>query len=206
MPRTHSSNHTRDRSGIGRDGVDPVLEDLATVFRLHGFEGASLSRLAEATSLGRASLYHRFPGGKDEMARAVLEYVGGRFESIVLAPLDGDGDPGGRLAAMGRGLKTFYEGGSMPCMLETLSIGAVDERVRAGVGGAFQRWIAALTAVLVEAGLPRAEAKRRAEDFVVRVEGALVVSRGLEAERLFTRVLKSIPGLLEPAAGRAARR
>ena len=51
---------------------EKLIERLTSVFRIYGYEGASLSRIAEATGLQRASLYHRFPGGKEEMAEAVL--------------------------------------------------------------------------------------------------------------------------------------
>lgn len=46
---------------------------LAEVFRRHGYDGASMAEISAATGLGRSSLYHWFPGGKDEMAAAVLQ-------------------------------------------------------------------------------------------------------------------------------------
>jgi AcrR family transcriptional regulator len=45
-----------------------TLPTLAEVFREHGYEDASLSLLSQATGLGKGSLYHFFPGGKEEMA------------------------------------------------------------------------------------------------------------------------------------------
>ncbi len=51
---------------------EELLDRLTSVFRTHGFEGASLSLISKATGLQRASLYHRFPGGKEEMAKAVF--------------------------------------------------------------------------------------------------------------------------------------
>ena len=47
-----------------------TLPGLAEAFREHGYAGASLSVIGEATGLGRGSLYHFFPGGKREMAEA----------------------------------------------------------------------------------------------------------------------------------------
>ncbi|MDH3644464.1 MAG: TetR/AcrR family transcriptional regulator, partial [Gammaproteobacteria bacterium] len=39
------------------------LEDqLVTVFKKRGYEGATLNQLADATGLSKASLYHHFPG------------------------------------------------------------------------------------------------------------------------------------------------
>src|SRR5476649_1575217 len=67
-----------------RDDVVPML---AEVFRLHGFEGASLARICEGTGLGKGSIYHFFPGGKEEMADAVLAEIGAWFRDQVYAPL-----------------------------------------------------------------------------------------------------------------------
>jgi len=55
---------------------DEVVERLVGVFQRCGYDGASLSELSAATGLGRSSLYHHFPGGKEEMARAVIARVG----------------------------------------------------------------------------------------------------------------------------------
>ena len=49
-----------------------LTEALTRVFQTYGYDGATLSRISDATGLQRASLYHRFPGGKEEMAKFVL--------------------------------------------------------------------------------------------------------------------------------------
>ena len=68
---------------------DEVLSRLFGVFRTYGYEGATLARISESTGLGRASLYHYFPGGKDEMAREVLGVAQGWLAQNVVAPLEG---------------------------------------------------------------------------------------------------------------------
>src|SRR5687767_7960924 len=62
-----------------------LLERLTGVFRRHGYDGASLSVIAAATGLQRSSLYHRFPGGKEQMAAEVARALGGHFSSQLLA-------------------------------------------------------------------------------------------------------------------------
>ncbi|MEO0971892.1 MAG: helix-turn-helix domain-containing protein, partial [Pseudomonadota bacterium] len=51
---------------------DDLLDRLSSVFREVGYEEASMALLASASGLKKASLYHRFPGGKEQMAREVL--------------------------------------------------------------------------------------------------------------------------------------
>jgi AcrR family transcriptional regulator len=67
-----------------RSGAVPLL---AEVFRTYGFEGASLARISEGTGLGKGSIYNFFPGGKDEMAEAVLDEIDGWFRRAGVPPL-----------------------------------------------------------------------------------------------------------------------
>ncbi|RYZ76568.1 MAG: TetR/AcrR family transcriptional regulator, partial [Proteobacteria bacterium] len=39
-----------------------ILSVLLSEFRISGYEGVSMSRISEVTGLGKASLYHHFPG------------------------------------------------------------------------------------------------------------------------------------------------
>ena len=80
-----------------RSDVVPVV---AEVFRTHGYEGATLSVITEATGLGKGSLYHFFPGGKEELAAAVLEEIESWFRVNVFAPLASNRDPEQAVKAM----------------------------------------------------------------------------------------------------------
>jgi TetR/AcrR family transcriptional repressor of lmrAB and yxaGH operons len=50
---------------------EDFLATALDLFRTYGFEGVSLKQLADATGLEKASLYYRFPGGKDAIAMAI---------------------------------------------------------------------------------------------------------------------------------------
>jgi AcrR family transcriptional regulator len=56
-----------------------VIEKITESFQAYGFEGTSLSTISKATGLIKASLYCRFPAGKDEMAEAALRSVDQQF-------------------------------------------------------------------------------------------------------------------------------
>lgn len=178
---------------------DDVLERLTEVFRTVGYDGATLSRLSEATGLQRASLYHRFPGGKQEMAEAVLSRAGALFQQNILDPLTGTGTPEERLERMSRKLDEFYCRGSSPCLLDTLSFGDGGDIFESHIKESFSRWIDALARVAREAtGCSRKSARERAEDAVIRIQGALVLARGSGNTKPFQRILRSLPGdLLE---------
>lgn len=169
-----------------------LLGRLTEVFRSVGYEGASLALLSQGTGLAKAALYHRFPGGKEEMARAALYEVGREMAITVLRHLDGKGSPWQKLAAMRDGLAAFYDDGKLSCLAELFSVEGVPETVRLPLAGGLHAWIGAIADVVAEAGFDPGEAARRAEDAVVRVEGALVVSRALADRNAFRRALERL--------------
>lgn len=175
---------------------EEVLDRLTAAFRQHGFDGASIARLSEATGLGKASLYHYFKGGKQEMAEAVMAHVGGRFGELVVAPLRGAGAPVHRLNQMILGLDEFYQRGSASCILDLFGIGSAGQQFRPQLKGSIDRFRNAIARTLEEAGLDPTLAADRAEDAVVAIQGALVVSRATGSRDAFKRVLAQLPDKL----------
>src|SRR5437763_16342321 len=100
---------------------DEVLDRLLDAFRDRGYEGASLAELSAATGLVKASLYHYFPGGKAEMATAVLAHLDKLLAEQLYAPLRTHLPPSKKVAAMLDTIDAFYEGGRKACLLERLS-------------------------------------------------------------------------------------
>ena len=172
---------------------DEVLNRLLHAFRTHGYDGATLALLSEATGLKKASLYHYFPGGKEEMGRAVLGHAGAWFRTHIIDPLHAPGDPRDRLTAMVNQLDTFYRQGRDACLIGALVLGGGLERFQTNLEGALERWMTAVAAVLRDAGLPEDVARARAEDAVVRIQGALIVARGLQTTEPFRRTLERLP-------------
>ncbi len=170
-----------------------LLNRLTEVFRTHGYEGASLSKISEATGLQRASLYHRFPGGKAEMAEAVLNRAGEWLEVHALRLLTESGPPEQRLRQMARKLDEFYEGGKQSCLLDALSFGVEEGGIRDHQRAAMQAWVEAIAIMLRESGLPTRAARERAQDAVIRIQGSLVMARATGDPRPFRRTLRNLP-------------
>jgi AcrR family transcriptional regulator len=63
-----------------------MLERLMDLFRAKGFDGASVSDISDATGLGKSSLYHHFPDGKEEMAIQVLAHLEDQLERALFEP------------------------------------------------------------------------------------------------------------------------
>lgn len=176
-----------------------AVQTLVMVFRQYGYEGTTLSKISQATALGKASLYHHFPKGKQEMAEAVLEYASEWFRDMILAPLQAPGTPSDRIRLMSDRLNQFYDGGRSACLLAIFTLGESDELFHQQVHQMLNAWIDGLAQVLIETNIPSEQARQRAEDAVIQVQGALVLTRGLDSTKPFERVLQELPvKLLEP--------
>lgn len=174
-----------------------LLTALTEVFRTHGYEGATLSLISQATGLKKSSLYHRFPKGKEQMASAVLDSAIEHLENYVLEPLSGDGSVRSRVKRTAQRISEFYGGGEKACFLDTMSIGlnqpeSISEKLR----HAYDGLIEAFAEIAQEAGHPRKIAKQRAIDTVVQLEGAIVISRIYGRTSVFRSVLARFPDLI----------
>jgi AcrR family transcriptional regulator len=173
-----------------------LLDRLGVLFRTDGYDGASLANIAEATGLRKSSLYHRFPGGKAQMAEEVTLAIAVHFTHEVLAPLSGPGTARERLTQVAERLDEFYDGGRRSCLLDTLSISDPGTAATAGLGLAADGWIAAFADLATAEGADRAEAQSRSEDAVAAIEGALVLARVTGNVQPFARSLERLPSFL----------
>ncbi|AXC14792.1 transcriptional regulator, putative [Acidisarcina polymorpha] len=178
-------------------------EDLLAIaldlFRTYGFEGVSLKRLADATGLEKASLYYRYPDGKDEIAMAIARNAVAWFQANVFEPLTSTSPVRKRVSFVAERLKEFYSGGSKACLMDVLSIPGGSEELQLALRGAMQAWVSAFALIAKESGFGIAAARSKAEEAIIRIEGSLVVARVLGDTTGFERVLKSLPDLLTGA-------
>lgn len=166
---------------------------LLSLFRQHGYDGATLAKISEATGLGKASLYHHFPNGKDEMVNTVLNSLQVFMEEQILATLAGEGEPLAKFERMCDRLNYVYENGDQPCLFAILLMGSARDTFHDQVKRIFQAWIDAMVGVFQNAGLDQELAKRRAEDAAIAIQGALILTQGLNDPRIFQRVINELP-------------
>ncbi|HEY9662784.1 MAG TPA: TetR/AcrR family transcriptional regulator, partial [Allocoleopsis sp.] len=166
---------------------------LLQLFRQYGYDGATLSKISEATGLGKASLYHHFPGGKDQMVEAVLDYLEHWMDQNILQMLKRPGDPQSRLQQMCDRLSLVYEGGKQPCLSAILLLGSARSVFHERVQTIYQVWIDAIAQLLIEAGMNKTLAQQRGEDGIIAIQGALILSQGLNNPDPFQRMMQQLP-------------
>lgn len=173
---------------------------VAEVFRELGYEGASMSEITARTKLSKGSLYHFFPGGKEEMAAEIMTNIDAWFVKEMFAPLE-ESEPRAAIARMWETADSYFRSGRRVCLIGAFALDETRDRFSAAIRGYFHRWIEALAGALVKAGLSGSEAKALAEEAVIGIQGALMLARALGDETVFARTLERLKRRLEIALG-----
>lgn len=171
---------------------EEVLDRILAEFRLRGFDASSLSDLSSATGLGRSSLYHHFPDGKQQMAAEVLAHLQATLQNAVFTPLRQVRPAKKRLDGLLDAIDAFYRGGKDACLLERLSASTAARSLQAPLRETFVAMMSAFEETARDAGLTPAVARSRSEDAVIRIEGSLVVCAGMADTGPFARVIRHL--------------
>ena len=171
---------------------ETYIPSLMRLFRQYGYDGATLSKISQATGLGKASLYHHFPGGKDEMVEAMLDYLESWLDQNIVQTLNSPGEPLSRLQHMCDRVNEVYEGGKQPCLSAILLLGSARGVFHDRVKASYRTWIDAIATVLIECGMSEELAQQRAADAVSAIQGSLIVSQGLDDPSGFQRVIQHL--------------
>ncbi|PZV08990.1 MAG: TetR/AcrR family transcriptional regulator [Leptolyngbya sp.] len=168
----------------------PFLLDL---FRQLGYDGVTLSKISQVTGLGKASLYHHFPGGKDEMVETVLIAMEQGLEQIALETFRSEGDALTRLQTMCDRISIAYDDGRKPCLLAALMLGSAKAVFQERVRSLLKLWMDAIATILIEDGMDEGLARQRGEDGIIAIQGALILAQGLGDAAPFQRVIEQLP-------------
>jgi TetR/AcrR family transcriptional repressor of lmrAB and yxaGH operons len=152
-----------------------IVDKLFVVFRDRGYEGASLADLSRATGLGKSSLYHHFPKGKEQMAEAVLEKGKAFIQSAVVDVAASSGPLKARIRKVIAALDELYASGHNPCVLGGLATSEIGPGGRQLVREIFGMWTDGITVLAHESGMSQVKARHFAEDWIAQVQGTLIL-------------------------------
>ena len=170
-----------------------MIAGLTKVFRDKGYEGASLNDLADVTGLKKASLYHRFPNGKQEMAESVLNTVDQWVDDNIFLPLMDENQPAKmRLTEALKNIGILYNGGESTCVLRAFSmhsgLSLFEQQIKSGM----EKWISAFNALGISLRLTPTQSQQDAVQTLIELQGSLIVTRGLADTNIFESTLKNI--------------
>jgi AcrR family transcriptional regulator len=158
-----------------------ILLATAELFRRQGFNGTSLKDITSLAGATTGSLYHFWPGGKNELTSEVLSTTGAAYGELFETVLSDADD-------LADGITAFFDGGAAllestdfidPCPIGTVAreVAGTHDALRSTALAVFEQWIATATTAFERAGIPPELARDLAGTLVMAIEGGFVVAR-----------------------------
>lgn len=163
------------------DTRERLLAAAERLFRTQGYSGTGLKALTAKAEAPWGSLYHFFPGGKEELGVEALRYGGAIYASGIRATFEHFGDPVEASARLFLGeahilSSSDYRDGC-PIASTTLDIASTNEPLRLACAEVFASWQDAIAAGLRAGGAPEDIAADLAGFILSTLEGAIVLAR-----------------------------
>src|SRR3954453_2956786 len=164
---------------------DRIVAAAAQLYGRFGYTGVGLKQVAAESGSPIGSLYHFFPGGKDELAAEALRMSGAGYQLLVEGILETapDLESAIRISFAGAAEVLAASDYADACWIETvaLEVASTNEPLRLVTAEIFERWIDGATAWCESHGLPPDEARALGIAYITGLEGAFVLARSLRS-------------------------
>jgi TetR/AcrR family transcriptional regulator, lmrAB and yxaGH operons repressor len=177
-----------------------MIERTAVLLAKKGLQGASFSEILEASGAPRGSLYHHFPGGKDELVLAALEHAANQALSVL------DRLSGKPAREVAEGFLSLWRSVlarsdfSAGCAVVAVTVAAESEDLRARAAEILRSWRDKLVTLFVAGGLPKKKARSLAASLVAACEGGVILARAERSFEPFDLVAAEQLAMIEAAA------
>ena len=170
------------------------------LFRRQGFNGTSLSQIVKASQSTTGSLYHFFPGGKDELTAEVLRTSGAAYGQLVDMIVRAAVNPAQGMSDAFAGAAELIEQSGFidPCPIGTVAreVASTHESLRQVAAAVMQGWTDTLVAVFVDAGIGAERAVPLATIVIASIEGGFILARTHADTTAFLMIGESLSALI----------
>nr|WP_028925824.1 TetR/AcrR family transcriptional regulator [Pseudonocardia acaciae] len=162
-----------------------IQDTAATLFRRNGYASTGLKRIAAESSAPFGSIYHFFPGGKQQLAEETIRTAGREYGRLVLALLESVPDPLESIehafATAAENLAATDYADACPIATVALEVASTNDPLRLATARVFDEWVQAGTDWFGR-WVPDAESARSlAYTMIMVLEGAFILARAARA-------------------------
>jgi AcrR family transcriptional regulator len=168
---------------MARPTRERIVQSSAELFRRQGFTGTGVKQIVAEASAPFGSIYHFFPGGKEQLGEEVIRYSGAIYGQLIGAFYGPGCDPVAAtrdfFAAAGATLRETDFADACPIATVALEVSSSSEPMREACADVFNEWIEGASGALAAAGVPKTHTRRIAISLLCSLEGAFVLGRAL---------------------------
>jgi AcrR family transcriptional regulator len=166
---------------MAKDTRARIVEKSAVLFRRQGFTGTGVKQIVAEASAPFGSVYHFFPGGKEELGAEVIRWSGALYGQLI----DAFFPPGAGLeeatraffAAAAQTLEETDYADACPIATVALEMSSASEPMREACAEVFESWIQAAADRFADGGVSRRSARPLAVSTLTLLEGAFILAR-----------------------------
>jgi AcrR family transcriptional regulator len=163
------------------DTRERIVEASAELLRHQGYAATGVKQIVTAAQAPLGSLYHFFPGGKEQLGAEAIRRSGALYELLIPAVFDPAPD-------VVSGVRAFFAGAAehlaatdyadaCPIATVALEVSSSSETMREACADVFESWISAGTPRFTAEGLDDGTARELVIGMIAALEGAFVLAR-----------------------------
>jgi AcrR family transcriptional regulator len=158
-----------------------IVSSSAELFKRQGYNATGVKQIVDKARAPFGSLYHFFPGGKEQLGDEVIRWSGGLYlELIDMFFKDATDIPravSDFFIAAGETLTETDYADACPIATVALEVASTNEPMREATADVFESWIERTAGYFAAAGLSKKRARELAISTLASLEGAFILSR-----------------------------
>ncbi len=162
---------------------DRIIDSSAELFRRQGYTGTGVKQIVEAANAPFGSVYHFFPGGKEQLAAETIRSSGQLylqlFTTIAAQAPDVIAAVGEFFSGAAETLRETDYADACPIATVALEVASTSEPLREATAEVFDTWITGATEYFAAAGIPRETSSELAFTMLCLLEGAFIFCRAM---------------------------
>jgi AcrR family transcriptional regulator len=171
--------------GMAASTRERIVESSAELFRRQGFTGTGVKQIVAQASAPFGSVYHFFPGGKEQLGEEAVRYSGAIYGQLIDLFFVPGRDPVQAtrefFAGAAQTLRETDYADACPIATVALEVSSTSEPMREACAEVFESWIDAAARRLSQEGVPRRRARALSVSLLSSLEGAFVLARALRS-------------------------
>ena len=160
---------------------DQIVVAATELFRRQGFNGTSMSQVAEVSGATTGSIYHFFPSGKAQLTEEVLRKSGESYRQLVEAIVTSATDPAIAMSDAFAGAAAVLASTDYidPCPIGTIAreVANTHPELREVANSIISSWVETVSTIFEEAGIASDRASSLARLAVASIEGGFIMAR-----------------------------
>jgi len=162
-----------------------IVQAGAELMRRQGYSATGVKQIVTEARAPFGSLYHFFPGGKEELGAEAIRSSGAIYELLIPTVFDPAPDLVSAVRAFFAGaaehLRETDYADACPIATVALEVSSSSERMRIACAEVFESWIVAGADRHAAAGLSEDQARELTIGMLCALEGAFVLARALRS-------------------------